>query len=210
MSRDLIDTNPVRGIKPLRDPGKHFRRALELKECRSLLAASPAYRRRVWTAYLCTGMRKMELVSRCWQHVDLDEGLIFLEAEITKTRVARHCIVGPRLAATIMEETSRGAGAPVWPNTKGGPYASNLIRDLRVDCKHAGVDCRGVDIHALRVSFSVLLGFVVEAPDAVRKVLLGHGSVRSGIVSDTKYMKPRMRDARLVDAARRLEDVLLG
>lgn len=212
----LLHHNWLAQIKYLRNEDRHLRRALSLDEVSALLRASPAIYRRMWLAYILTGLRPSELVELTWDRVDLNAGLILLRAGDTKTRQQRFAILGTRLVTMLAEQAGSGGaqpGSPVFPNAEGAFFRNNLIRALRKCLRYAGIAVETpegiVDLHALRVTFGTLLMTELGTPLGVAKALIGHGKqAMTGVLLLDKYCKPRLDQER--EWAQRLEDLILG
>ena len=148
VERKKIGFNPLERMKTVKHVPVRERRALELAEIRDLLEQSPPARRDIWATYLCTGMRRNELVYLTWRDVNLDRRTIRLAASRTKTRNERLVLFGPRLAKLLR---LRGPGRPdqyLFVNSHGTPWKHNLLARLRKDCTDAGIDVRGIDLLA--------------------------------------------------------------
>jgi integrase len=124
------------------------RRRLDGDEERQLLNAAAPHLRALIEAALETGCRKGELLSLQWHQVNLDQDLIALPAEKTKTAEARTVPITTRLKA-ILEMRRTGpdgkdlpAAAYVFGNEVG-----NEVKDIKTawaaTCRRAGI----ADLH---------------------------------------------------------------
>ncbi len=127
-------------------------------------------------------MRRSEFVFLRWRDVDLKERVIHLSAGVSKTRTSRTVFFGPRMAATLRQRL-RGPDDRCFETKAGTPFRNNILRRLRTCCRRAGIDAKGVDVQALRVTFATL-AMEVGADLKTAQTLIGHGSV-SGILLDT-------------------------
>ena len=212
LERRLIEENPLATANPIRVLPVRDRRALTQGEIHRLLEVSPESFRRMWTTYLTTGMRHLELVRLTWSDVDLDEGLIHLDARSTKTRTSRFCVLGPKMIRMLQDV--RGESSPlgggdslVFPNRYGRPHHNNLLRRFYGCCRKAGLDTRGLDLHALRVTFGTMC-FDVGADLRTAQALIGHGRMRTGILMLDRYAKPRIELMR--DVAEKVEALVFA
>lgn len=69
----LIGSNPLAKIKPLtNDSPRKQRRALAAEEVQEIFRESPDYLKPVWRMFICTGIRRSELVNMRFADVDFD------------------------------------------------------------------------------------------------------------------------------------------
>ncbi len=196
-----IGSNPLERMKMVKAQPVHERRALSVEECGRLLAFSPDRYRGMWALYLCTGMRRSEVVYLTWSAIDLERRTIHLVASATKTRKDRPCVLGPRVADMLREMGPGNPDSYVFTTERGTPHKNNLRARHRTCCKAAGIDLQGVDIHGLRATFATLL-METDADLKTAQTLIGHGAA-SGILLLDRYAKPRL--LRLHDAAAKVE-----
>ena len=199
------DTNPVRETKVLGKKLARPRTALTLDDARKLIRGPDKLANRLWTGYLLTGMRRDELTGLTRDNIDLDEGIINLRPEETKTRTERYCILGEGLRASIQ---SRPFDRWVYPNRSGNRYLSNLNRQLRRYCRKLGIRTH-MTVHSLRRTMATILLMDLHVHITVVKMLLGHGSIRSGALAETTYCVCRGREPAMVEAQAKLEAALL-
>ncbi len=76
VSRDLLNSNPIKAAKPLpKKPVKH-RRALTKDEVEVLLNTAPPKWTVIWRLILSTGLRKQELLNLRWNNIDLTKKIM--------------------------------------------------------------------------------------------------------------------------------------
>lgn len=150
-----IKANPLAGVRHLPTKKKNPKRALSESEITALLDESPERYRRVWTVFLGTGLRRTELVQLRWKDVDLERRLIHIRPETSKTRAEAWQPFGDDVAEAL--------GAPgepeghVFVNGRGRFWGDQLLPKLKLCCRHAGIDLRGVCLHSLRYTFATRL-----------------------------------------------------
>jgi len=172
------DTNPVRGIKKFKE--KPRQRYLTSRELGRLgLALSRAERKQTETPWvlaairllLFTGMRRNEVLSLRWEHVNLEKAMLFLPE--TKTGPRAVYLSAPAMA--VLSSLPRVAKNPhVIVGDKQGAHLINIAKPWKRICKVARL--RDVRIHDLRHSFaSVGASGGVSLPIIGR--LLGHSQM---------------------------------
>lgn len=128
---------------------------------------------------LHTGCRKGELLGLEWRRVDLQEGLIHLEAEHTKTARRRSVPINAEARAALLDRMRfRAEHCPDSPWVfchKDGKRVLDMKRSFANACKHAGItDFR---IHDLRHTCAAWL-VTAGVPLAEVRDLLGHKTVQ--------------------------------
>ena len=172
------DSNPVRGIKKYRE--KPRQRFLSIRELGRLGAAlSRAERRKTETPWtlgairllLFTGMRRTEVMTLQWEHVNIEKSMLFLPETKTGPRVVY--LSAPALA--VLADLPRVAKNHfVIVGDKPGSHLVNIAKPWRRISKVARF--RDVRIHDLRHSFaSVGASGGVSLPIIGR--LLGHSQM---------------------------------
>jgi site-specific recombinase XerD len=205
VERNKLAINPLARLSPAKDPPRIERRALSRDEVRRLLEASPDPLHDMWALYLATGMRRNELVFLKWRDVDLANRTIRLLASRTKTRRSRLVYFGPRMAAVLKRRRAEPADY-CFTTRIGTPFRNGVLKRFRACCRRAGIDQKGVDIQALRVTFATLV-METGADLKTAQTLIGHGSV-SGVLLLDRYAKPQV--ARLRRVVSRVENIVLG
>ncbi len=204
----MIDENPIKCVKPLPTSEKYLRyrrRALSEAEIIRFFDAaaeddriSSACAGRVvpqaiyWRTLVETGMRFGEARTLTWSDLDLEQGLIHLRAENTKSSKHRAIPLRPELIAELrglLELHGRLRGRAivgsdcVFLSPRGQPmtYASNNAnRVLHRLLAAAGIprkDANGkkIDLHAMRHTFGTRLGRC-KVPLVVTQKLMGHAN----------------------------------
>ena len=176
-------------------------RAFSLDELNAILSAAYPPLDLMVKIYAVTGLRRTELCSITWGDVDLDEGIIRLSGSITKTKVGRFAVLGPKLVELLREHQGAradppahpGSGALVFPTRNGTSMYSTVWQSFTRACRRAGIDMAGAHPHSLRVTCATLLYMELGAPSAVVDLILGHGVVKDpkAPLSIRKYLKAR-------------------
>ncbi len=172
----MLESNPARGIKTLREPGGH-ERFLNHAEQRALLeACQEPFRSLVFVA-LRTGMRRGELLSLRSRDVDLGRSLITLP--MTKRGTPRHIHLLPQVRDVLARLSAQQTDplARLFISSKGTPYSLDGLKDnLRRALRRAGV--AKTRFHDLRHTFaSDALAAGVSL--AVLRDFLGHSTVKT-------------------------------
>lgn len=202
VSRKLIGSNPIAGIKPLRNdtPSKQ-RRSLTLAEVEALFAASPPYLRRVWRMFMVSGIRKAELVNMRFTDVDFERRIVTVTAGTAKNHKAREIPlddetvellkelraeakqrqpVQGKTAKATEQQKAKFTREHVFVTKANTPFRNNLLERFYAKCKRAkieGAERRGsVDIHSLRVTFTTLSLEHGASPKAIQTIL-GHSTL---------------------------------
>jgi integrase len=200
----LCESNPLAGLKPLKERGKPVGRVLKKDEIRSLLSHMLPHRRLLIQVYLCTGMRTREALELRWSELNLESRTIRLPAERTKSRDERPVFLGPRMTALLggVERQTEY----VFPNPKTEkPYSpSQTGRWMKNAAKAAGwADCTSLSPQTLRRSFATIVYNDTKDNVLVHK-LLGH----AGDLNERCYI--RLDDARTREQAAKVEAWILG
>jgi integrase len=177
-----IGSNPIANLAPLRhDALAKERRALTLAEVQRLFDVSPEYLKLVWRMFMCTGIRKNELVELRWDDVDFDARAIVIRAHRAKNHKAREIPLEDGVHAMLValhEQAERHQPVPgrtpsitaaqertfskehVFVTNANTPWRNNLLVRFYMVCKRVGIEGAepggNVDIHSLRVTFTTL------------------------------------------------------
>lgn len=192
VQNNLLAANPLSGMARFREQ-KRPRRALSPEEITKLLDVSGRWRP-VWLAFLCTGLRKSELVRLCWKDIDTKAHTLAVRESKTDAGV-RVIPIAPALQGALDALRKKGFNpeAPVFTTENGTPLKNNLLRTFRMCCHRAGINQEGLDLHALRYTFATLLTSGGVHPRHIQ-ALLGH---RSALTSLDIYAKVYSDDLRV-------------
>lgn len=161
--------NPVKKVETYREDNSRTRFLTEQEEELLLAQCQPHIYRVVLTA-IHTGLRKSELLSLTWEKVHFDHRLITVEAAYAKNNEARSVPMSSRLTETLKPIRIDNPNAPVFFNSKGGPYR-NVSRAFNSAVERAGI--QDFTFHDLRHTFASRL--VMRGVDlATVKELMGH------------------------------------
>lgn len=170
--------NPAKGIKKHREPGPR-QRTLSDDELKRFVAAlrqdmgNPQVR--ALYPLLATGLRKMEVLSLRWEHVDLERKQAYLPH--TKSGKPRFAVLNT-LAIELLQEIlkDRKGDAPwVFPSKGKSGHLREIRGSFDTVKEQAGVS--NLRLHDLRRSFATLL---IDSDISIYAVsnLLGHSDVR--------------------------------
>lgn len=174
--------NPAAACKQ-REPEGRVRWLTKAEAAALLQAAGPDDRSSHLPAFirlaLHTGCRKGELLKLEWRRVDLQEGLIHLEAEHTKTARRRSVPINSEARAALVNRLRfRAEHRPDSPWVfchKDGTRVQDVKRAFASACKRAGIsDFR---IHDLRHTCAAWL-VTAGVPLAEVRDLLGHKTIQ--------------------------------
>lgn len=175
VSRKLLRSNPLAAIEY--EPEDNIRRVvIDPPLLDRILAVLDPFMRAFVLVAIDSGMRRKELTSLRWDHIDEPRGLVEIEAVDTKTRQARTTLLSGR-AKQALAEIPRQPGFVFGNPRTGKPYDHFYIYARFKDAlSEAGInapDGRRIWIHDLRRAF------VVNArrngiPETVVMQLTGH------------------------------------
>jgi len=106
MKHDKISSNPIAGIKKLKEHNGR-NRTLADEEFESLLENCPEYLKGIVLVAFYQAMRQREILTLTWESVDLQKGFIRLKAENTKTGEKRSVPIHPRVKE-MLQQLPRG------------------------------------------------------------------------------------------------------
>jgi integrase len=168
MKWDYVDSNPVKGVKFLKEEMKE--RILTPDEIQTLLKEANANLRPIIMTALCTGMRLGEILSLKWSDVNLRSG--FIQVEHSKNGKMRKIPMSSVLTETL-KNANKGSGEYVFMN-HGKPIKSvqeaweNALKRGRIK------KCR---FHDLRHTFATYA--LIHGADLVSiRDILGHSDIR--------------------------------
>jgi integrase len=190
LRQKMIGSNPLKYCDKVEHQPVKLRRPLEDHEIRDLLDKSPVHYRRLWIAFISTGLRKNELVELRWNDVDLVRGLLRVRAETCKVRREDFIPVGPELREVLedLRPDEPDPEAHVFLNSAGNPWRNNLLTRFKTCVKNASIDPEGLDLHSLRQTYGTILA--ADPTNDVRTVmsLMRHSTVA---MTMNLYAKPR-------------------
>ena len=198
-----IDSNPIKGIKPLKhDKPIKNRRSLSAEECEAIFSASPANLRPVWRMFASTGIRREELVSLTFNDIDWEARSIVIQSDNSKNHKPREIPLHDEMFATLemlrdqaydrqpvpgrtAEMTAKllanFSAEHVFVTQANTPWRNNLLTRFYTVCKRAGiadaVQGGAVDIHSVRVSFHTTLALEGGANPKAVQAILGHSTL---------------------------------
>jgi excisionase family DNA binding protein len=166
----LAAENPLRKVKMFSERDNLRERILSPDEEARLLDAATPDLRPIIVAWLCTGGRRMEVLSLRWRDVDLENGTVLFTH--TKAGCNRLVPINARLRECL-ESLKRGKSGFVFP-AQDGQQLNGVRRAFEKACRRAGLD--GLRVHDLRHTFATRL--LRRGADIVTvQRLLGHSSV---------------------------------
>ncbi|MCQ4574426.1 MAG: site-specific integrase [Candidatus Brocadiales bacterium] len=176
---ELIASNPLQTVKPLKHRGKRFKRALTGEEIERLLDAATERYKPVWLCFITSGLRKSELVNLTWDDVDLKRKEIKVQNREdfeTKTGGIRIIPMADRLYKELKALRPLSKSKYVFTTKHNTPLRNNLLTRFKETVKRAGIDLKGVRIHSLRHTFITHLIRNGANPKVVQQ-LAGHKSI---------------------------------
>ncbi len=187
---ERIARDPLKRVELLENRKVHHRRPLEEDEIAKLLEASPSHYRRIWIAFLTTGLRHKELVELRWRDVDLDSRLLRVAAENCKLRREDLLPMALELEAVLRElmPGEHDPDARVFLNAAGRPWRHNLLKRFKSCLRTAGIDPDGLDIHSLRQTFGTRLASDPTVDVKSVQTLMRHRTIA---MTMQVYVKPR-------------------
>ena len=167
----LVKTNPVKGIKFLKEPPGRLR-YLKSEEVVALLNACANHTRPIVVTALNTGMRKSEILNLKW--VDVDLGNRKITVINSKNNESRVIPINQTLHKELSNLSSGTTGAYVFPNRDGLPFG-DITKSFSSALKQAKID--DFRFHDLRHTFGSHM--VMQGVDlrTVQQVL-GHKDIK--------------------------------
>jgi integrase len=218
----IIGSSPLDGVRRLPHLRPKDGRELAPDEVRALLDASPERWRRVWYAYLVTGMRLRELIGLTFDDIDWEARELVVRAHKAKGRRERRIPIDDGLWAILKaQEAGRAERKPservifgrdlrgrfsdrhVFVSRERTPLSPGNVYSSLMSClRKAGIpaqthDAEGqplehVDVHSLRRTFATELIVQGADPKSVQE-LLGH---RTLAMTMKLYAKVRPQNKR--------------
>jgi integrase len=187
-------------------------RALNLDQTAALLDAARRYRLHAYVVLsLTTGIRSEEARALCWDHVDLDAGILSVWRSVrahgdVKTRTSRRTLALPEMAVQALREhqelqrRERAIAGPLWEehglvfaSSLGTPLdRSHVRRSLRLICRNAGI---GEDWapRDLRHTFVSIMSAHGDVPVEEIARLTGHSDIRTTETVYRHELRPVIR-----------------
>ncbi len=187
MDEGFLTANPLARMRLVPERGKP-RAVLALEDEARLLAAAAPHLRSIIVAALDSGMRRGELLSERWDHIDWHRKLLSVTRSKTAGGEGREIPLTERLAALLL--AARREEGLVFT------FADNPIRQIKTAWKaairRAGIRyCR---FHDLRHTFNTRL-MEAGVMQEVRKALMGHSNGEDVNSRYTHVELPAKREA---------------
>lgn len=176
IDRGYAKANPFLSAARHNEDDPRPRRDLSPDEVRALLAAAEGEYRARWAVLLYSGLRGDNAASLRWDWIDFARHTLTIPRSEFKTNRDTVIPLHPTLAAILQEWQATGSwkGETVFPSKT----LAAIRRKLERDCKTAGIDTEGVDLHALRHTFASAL---LNAGTPIEQIsrLLGHKNIET-------------------------------
>jgi integrase len=183
----LLAANPVSRMPLVRERRKP-RMVMSVAEEARLLAAAAPHLRSIIIAALDTGMRRGEILSQQWEHVDLSRNLLFVTHSKTAGGEGREVPLTRRLQA-LLAATTPSQGLVF--TFKGQPIQA-IKTAWKATIRRAGI--RYYRFHDLRHTFNTRL-MEAGVMQEIRKALMGHSSGEEVNAIYTHVELPAKREA---------------
>jgi site-specific recombinase XerD len=205
VKRNLLFVNPVTNVERFKLSKKALPKFMTGEELRMFFAACTPGQRRLYEAILFSGMRKGEAEWLTWNDINLQLGVIFIQAKDhgelkwTPKTDERVVPISPMLERVLIEQfASRTSETWVFAN-EAGNRDTHILDKLKKICRRAGIASKTV--HALRHSFGAHLRMAgVSLADIAD--LLGHKDLA------TTQIYAKVHQAHLREAVGRLAGVV--
>ncbi len=176
--KKCLGTNPVSeaGLIPVHS---YKERILTVEEEEALLASSAPHLKPIIITALNTGMRKGEILSLRWDDVDLENNVITVRQENSKSKKTRKVPVNSTLRRVLLRQRLKTGGSEyVFLNPEGKPYLrhDSLKRSFEGACSRAGI--KGLRFHDLRHTAATRMVEAGANIVAVSKIL-GHADLKT-------------------------------
>lgn len=162
----------IRKVKMLPENNKRLR-YLSKEECKELITKCNAHVKPIVITALNSGMRKGEILSLKWEHVDLKHGFVLLD--MTKNGERREIPINDTLRGTLQGITRRLDSPYVFYEPSNGKPYQDVKRSFKTALKNAKIS--DFKFHDLRHTFASHL--VMAGVDLTTvKELLGHKDIK--------------------------------
>ena len=176
-AKDRGFINDIPNIEKFPNADKEIVRYLSREEAERLISACPEWFKPIVIFALNTGLRAGEIFSLRWEHVDLDNKVLYVEARNTKTKkvykIPMNDTVYKLLKTLILNKKEHGF---VFTNRFGKPYKyedSTYRKTFKRACEKAGI--KNFRFHDLRHTFASWVAMKSKDLYALEK-LLSHSS----------------------------------
>ncbi|MGB8657619.1 MAG: tyrosine-type recombinase/integrase [Candidatus Zixiibacteriota bacterium] len=177
---ELLRENRIRGFKRLKSDRSRQIRFLTTEEIKLVLDSADEFMRRVILIFLCTGLRRSELVFLEWRDIDFDNGLIYVQSKPEfgfhpKSYKPRSIPICNDLRTFLFDMPQ--AGRFVFDDGHNQPlhHPNTYYKELTKIYKKAGIE--GANLHTLRHTFASHLIMKGVDPRTVQEYL-GHSSLQ--------------------------------
>lgn len=200
--KKFFGRNPV-SESGLLEVHNQVERILTPEEEEKLLTCSPLHLRPIIITALNTGMRKGEILSLRWVDVDLENNVVTIRQEVSKSKKTRRIPINTTLRKLLLEQRLKSGGSLfVFLNSEGNPYKrhDSVKGAYERTCKKSGI--KGLRFHDLRHTFA---SRALEAGANVVAVsrILGHADLKTTM----RYVHP---DDSLKDAVAKVENFTMN
>jgi len=167
---ELIDHNPAKKVKSLKEKNKRLR-FLSVEEMEKLLDTCYGHLKLIVKMAIFSGMRKSEILNLKWRDVDFQNNLIVLTD--TKSGKAREIPLNKILREVLSGVPRHLKSDYVFCNQEGKPYRQ-LRASFRNALRRAGIsDCTFHDLRHTFASHMVMSGVDINT----LREILGHSTI---------------------------------
>ena len=193
---ELIGSNPLEKLKPLRTGRKARRRALTVEEVQKLLADKRDPCWAIWMVLVNTGMRKAELEHLTWDDIDYEHKRVHIRAKDgwqPKNSRDRWVPMPEHLEAVFKALERQRKPRQKYIFTKNGEPLPSLNRSLKRRLKKLGIDSTEISLHSLRYTYITTLIRQRINPKAVQRYA-GHSDIRMTLEIYTSVLGEDMHE----------------
>ena len=219
LQRGFLSEDPLKALAPFDTTPLTRRRAMTAEEILRLLAACAPHRRLLLETAFCTGLRANELRSLTLDDLDVERGVLHLDANWTKNRKAGVQPVPIALAQRLKSSAESGEAARLYRKyrrrdskraTPSNPLlyvpsalSSNLDRDLKATGIPKKAPGGKLDFHAIRLAY---INLVLESEVSPKEA---QALARHSTPDLTFYVYARTRAHRLSEAVEGIAEAIL-